>query len=130
MVSIIRKSIADLSTFDRQRKKNKSNPTLPISKPNEPANPWTEDQGSTSPPPLDALFNRKNRSEFKRTCFKCEKEGCLLGKFPGPINLRRISDNLVKFKKAKAEKTNNAKWNSKKVYSTELQPSPEEWPDV
>ena len=46
------------------------------------------------------------------------------------MNLRRISENLDRFKKMKAERTQNSKWKSKKVYVSELQPRPEEWPDV
>ena len=46
------------------------------------------------------------------------------------MNLRRISENLEKFIKMKAERTQNNKWKAKKVYLSELQPWREEWPDV
>ena len=39
------------------------------------------------------------------------------------MNLRRISKNLDKFKKMKAEKPQNNKWKAKKVYFSELQPT-------
>ena len=131
MVSILRKSITDLSAFDRQRKKvnstvNSTPPSQPVKPPDQPS-PWSSDSSSSAPPPLDALFTRSGN---KRTCFNCEKEGCLLGKCPEPMNLRRISENLEKFKKNKSDRTNNPKWKSKRVYLSELQPSIDEWPDV
>ena len=46
------------------------------------------------------------------------------------MNLRRISENLDKFKKMKARKPHNQKWKAKKVYLSELQPARDEWPDV
>ena len=130
MVSILRKSITDLSTFDRQRKSPKTNPTIQkevTPKTNETPSPWTDDASSPAPPPLDALFNRSGQ---KRTCFNCEREGCLLGKCPEPMNLKRIAENLEKFKRSKSERTNNPKWKAKRVYLSELQPSVDEWPDV
>ena len=46
------------------------------------------------------------------------------------MNLKRIAENLEKFKRSKSERTNNPKWKAKRVYLSELQPSVDEWPDV
>ena len=133
MVSILRKSITDLSAFERQRKK-RSTKTQPSTQPTDSAsksatNPWVDDGSSKTPPPLDALHNNAS-GKSKRTCFNCEREGCLIGRCPEPLNLKRIAANLEKFKKAKADRSNNSNWKTKRINLTELQPSPEEWIDV
>ena len=76
MVSIVRKSIKDLSTFDRQRKKPKPSVSQPVS--TEPTkkdviNPWSDDTTNLSPPPIDALFNSKPQSERNLSCFNWGK---------------------------------------------------------
>ena len=105
MVSILRKSITDLSAFDRQRKQRQSTvptPKIPPAPASEKVNPWSDSVNNSTPPPLDALFTRNQPNETRRACFNCEKVGCLLGSCPEPMNLKNISSNLEKFKKQKA----------------------------
>ena len=126
MVSILRKSITDLSAFDRQRKRQIDKPIE--KKQQDVINPWADEPNKKAPPPLEALFNQQGNA--KRSCFNCEKEGCMLGRCTEPMNLKRIAINLEKFKKEKADRTNNNKWKAKKTYLMELQPDRDDWFDV
>lgn len=94
MVSILRKSITDLSNFERQRKKSHNAKPKSQTKPTPDSasastNPWTDSLIDPTPTALDAFFNHKS-GEVKRKCFNCEKEDCLIGRCPDPLNLKRI----------------------------------------
>lgn len=134
MVSILRKSITDLSQFERQRKKPHSKPVSPGSEKADSKtklNPWSDSQSSSKPPPLDALYNSRSPPfESRKSCFNCEKEGCMLGRCKEPLNLKRIAQNLERFKKQKADRSNNSRWRAKRINLSDLQPTQTEWLDV
>lgn len=122
MVSILWKSITDLTAFDRMRKKGPNRV--------EKTNPWS-DEVDKPVLPLDELLAKVNASsEIRRACFNCEKEGCLLGKCKEPLNTKRIAENLERFKKEKAARSGNNKWALKRVNLVELRPHHSEWADV
>lgn len=134
MMSILRKSITDLSAFERQRKKSTQSTDGRAETTNEYSNsqkvsPWS-DSSDEKPPPLEALFNQRRPGDVKRSCFNCGKDGCLIGKCPDPLNLKRIAANLEKFKKEKADRSKNSKWNSNRINLTELQQHTDDWFDV
>lgn len=96
MVSILRKSITDLSAFTRQRKK--VTPTNEVDKNvssiSPTSSPWSDATMANKPPPLDPFFNQRSPSEPKRRCFNCEQEGCLIGRCPKPLDLKKIRPTL------------------------------------
>ena len=76
MVSILRKSITDLSAFDRQRKKSSASSSSQPQNSTDIANPWSDSTGKSTPPPLDALFTRSGN------------KSCLLYTSPSPRDQR------------------------------------------
>lgn len=136
MASILRKSIKDISAFERKIKQKRNGPkakTKNASSSDEAyikLNHWSGDASSANSPPLDALYNLFQCRESKRVCFNFEKLGYLIDDCPEPLNLSRIALNLEKFKKEKAERSNNRRWSKKRINFTELQPSQSNWEDV